>query len=259
MNLKLLITTYRNRFRFIQDNLIKYSQENKFEHTLNLGSGEGDYDSMIAAHSNKMIGCDINEQDVAFAKTLNREVPNLDYQIENALELTFADESFDLITSMEVIEHVGQPKKMMEEVARVIKKDGLLFMTFPSLTFPFTYDPINRFLSYFGNKKISQGAYAFGHDYLIDPVVFKQWIDELGFEIIEERNMGGYLIGLLEVYWTGWVQSIFKANAANVNVKDEQKITLRPSTKPPLMVVITDAFLNGCVSTCLYGLREICC
>lgn len=244
MNLKLLLPTYRNRFCFIKNSLKKHGQTPPFKTALNLGSGEGDYDAMIADYADKMVGCDINEADVAFAKQLNIEVGNLDYQVENALKLSFPDNTFDLITSMEVIEHVGEPRKMMEEVARVIKKDGYLFITFPALTFPFTYDPINRILSYFGDKKISQGAYAFGHDYLISPVLFRQWVNELGFEIVEERNMGGYLIGLLEVYWTGWIQKLFKANSANVNTDDAQAMTLRPSTKEPALVKITDALLS---------------
>ncbi len=243
MNLKLLLPTYRNRFCFIKNSLEKYQQKDTFNAVLNLGSGEGDYDSMIAGYAHKMIGCDINEADVAFAKQLNAGVENLSYQIENALNLSFPDNTFDLITSMEVIEHVGEPHQMMKEVARIIKDGGYLLITFPSLVFPFTYDPINRLLSYFGDKKISQGAYAFGHDYLIDPSLFKEWITDFGFEIVEERNMGGYLIGLLEVYWTGWIQQLFKANSANVNADKKQVMTLRPTTNEPGLVKITDILL----------------
>ena len=244
MNLKLLLPTYRNRFCFIKKSLNKYGSKHKFDAVLNLGSGEGDYDAMIADFGEKIVSCDINEADVAFAKQLNAGIDNLNYQIENALELSFSDNTFDLITSMEVIEHVGEPRKMMEEVARIIKDGGYLFITFPSLNFPFSYDPINRILSYFGDKKIAQGAYAFGHDYLIDPSIFEQWITDLGFEIIEERNMGGYLIGSLEVYWTGWIQKLLKANSANINTGNTQGMTIRPSTKEPWLVKITDILLS---------------
>lgn len=243
MNLKLLIPSYRNRYRFIQTKLKQYNSDKKWEKALNLGCGEGDYDPMIARYTEQMIACDINEQDIAFASQSNKTTPNLSYQVEDALNLSFKDNSFDLITSMEVIEHVGKPYRMMEEIHRVLKPDGLLLMTYPSLDFPFTYDPINRIMSFFGDKHISQGAYAFGHDYLISPRKFRSKAKELGFEIIEEQNSSGYLIGLLEMYWTGWAQQLFKANAANINEKETGKITIRPDQKAPALVAITDAII----------------
>ena len=175
MNYKLLFPTYRNRYRFIQQALQQYAP---FQKGLSLGSGEGDYDAMIAKHCTQLISCDINEQDVAFAKALNAEVANLEYRVENALELSFADNSFDLLVSVEVIEHVGQPARMLKEVARVLKPGGRAFITFPSQDFPFTYDPINRLNK--GQRKVAQGAYAFGHEYLIPPTDFRHWLQQNG-------------------------------------------------------------------------------
>lgn len=242
MNLKLLIPSYRNRHRFIKAKLDQYTGD-KWQQSLNLGCGEGDYDPMIAEYSKKTIGCDINENDIAFAQQMNQETSNLSYQVENALALSFANNSFDLITSMEVIEHVGQPYKMMEEIHRILQPGGLVLMTYPSLDFPFTYDPINRILSFFGDKHISQGAFAFGHDYLISPKEFRKKVKEMGFEILEENNSSGYLIGLLEVYWTGWIQKLFKANSANLNEKEGAKITIRPDQKAPALVNVTDLII----------------
>lgn len=239
MNLKLLIPSYRNRHLFIKSKLQKYADK-KWAKSLNLGCGEGDYDPMIAAYSKETIACDINEQDIAFAKQMNHATSNLSYSVEDALSLSFADNTFDLITSMEVIEHVGKPYQMMEEIHRVLKPKGLVLLTYPSLDFPFTYDPINRILSFFGDKHISQGAFAFGHDYLISPRVFRKNVQALGFEILEEKNSSGYLIGLLEVYWTGWIQKLFKANSANLNQEDNNKLIIRPDQKAPGLVLVTD-------------------
>lgn len=239
MNYKLLFPTYRNRYRFIQSALQQYQH---FEKGLSLGTGEGDYDGMIAQHCDHLVACDINEQDVAFAKALNVEVPNLEYRVENALELTFSDNSFDLLVSTEVIEHVGQPAKMVEEIARVLKPGGKAIITFPSKDFPFTYDPINRLNK--GERKIAQGAYAFGHEYLIPPADFRQWLQQNGLTILQERNMSGYLVGLLEMYWTGLIQRFFKANSGNVSGQAEKKLKLRPTNSTPLMTVVTDGILN---------------
>lgn len=242
MNYKLLFPTYRNRYLFVRDHLRAFAGQGLFfEEALNLGTGEGDYDGMIAGFCKNLTACDINEQDVAFAKQLNSEVPNVQYAVENALALSLPDAYYDLLISVDVIEHVGHPERMMEEVGRVLKPGGLALITFPSLEFPFTYDPINRALGLFTDKKIAQGAYAFGHEYLILGADFQGWAGRNGMEVLEERNLSGALVAGLEMYWTGIVQRLFKANATNVSDKRQPaKKALRPSTKEPGLVALTD-------------------
>jgi ubiquinone/menaquinone biosynthesis C-methylase UbiE len=241
MNYKLLFPTYRNRYLFIRENLAKFGDKRKFAKALNLGTGEGDYDPMIAAHCQSLTGCDINENDVHFAKQMNAEVKNLSYQIEDALHLSFPDNSFQLVTSVDVMEHVGKPQRMTEEIARVLAPGGLAFITFPQTNFPFTYDPINKLL---GRRAIAQGAYAFGHEYLVDPAKFRQWAEQYGLEVLVDKNLSGYFIALLEMYWTGLIQRIFKENSGNVSGEAEKKVKLRPSVKEPMFTFLTDALIS---------------
>lgn len=251
MNYKLLFPTYRNRYLFVRRNLAKWSQKRSFEHALNLGCGEGDYDPMIASYCQKLDSVDINEADVNFARLSNQAVDNIEYRVDNALKLKLSDNSIDLLVSVEVLEHVGKPEVMVQEIQRVLKPGGLAILTFPSLGFPFTYDPINRLLGFFSTKKISQGAYAFGHDYLIDAKAFRQWAEENGLEVLEEHHLSGYLIGLLEMYWTGIIQSIFKANATNQSAGKEKKALLRPTNKEPWLVKVTDLIIQ--IDQVLFG------
>lgn len=244
MNYKSLFPTYRNRYRFIQDSLERLGSDGPFERALNLGTGEGEYDRMIAAHCKHLYAVDINEDDIAYARKINRGLSNVEYGVENALQLSFADNTFDLVISVEVIEHVGRPEAMVREIQRVLKPGGLAFITFPQLDFPFTYDPFNRILSWFSKKHISQGAYAFGHEYLVSQQDFRGWAKKYGLSIVEERNLSGALVGLLEMYWTGIAQSVFKANATNQPRAKERAVTLRPTSKEPRLVAVTDGIIR---------------
>ena len=131
----------------------------------------------------------------------------------------------------------------------MLRPGAYAVLTFPSREFPFTYDPINRVHQWFRrfSKKenlVAQGAYAFGHDYLIGSKDFKAWAQNAGFEIIGFHNLSGYIIGLLEMYWTGIAQGIFKKNARNVTADTEGGLKIRPSSmKEPWLVFVTDAII----------------
>jgi SAM-dependent methyltransferase len=253
MNFKFLFPTFRNRYLFVRDCLTKYVPVNdgrpSAQNALNLGTGEGDYDRMLASHCVYLTGCDVNEEDLAHARALNASVENLRYEPNDALSLSYADGSFDLVVSCEVIEHVGKPEQMMKEMGRVLLPGGLAIMTFPSREFPFTYDPVNRFGQLLGKKSekeflISQGAYSFGHDYLIGSEDFKGWAAGAGLEIVEFRGLSRHLVGLLEMYWTGIAQSIFKKNARNATADSVGKLKIRPSSvKEPWLAVLTDMLI----------------
>ncbi len=250
MNFKFLFPTFRNRYRFVRSQLKGLSAENEFSDALNLGTGEGDYDKMVASFSKNLVGVDVNVDDLEHARSLNRGVMNLIYQVDDALNLSFPENSFNLVISSEVIEHVGQPEKMVQEIYRVLRPGGFAVLTFPSREFPLTYDPVNRIYQAVRGTKppenlISQGAYAFGHDYLIGSDDFKKWAKTAGFEIVLFKNLSGYLVGLLEIYWTGVAQSIFKKNSRNVDSDKKGSLKIRPdSTKEPALVFLTDFVLN---------------
>jgi SAM-dependent methyltransferase len=249
MNFKHLFPTFRNRFRFVRGRVSALAQQQTFDRALNLGTGEGDYDRMLAGFTREIIGCDVNEEDIKYAASMNQGVMNLRYEVNNALDLTYPTGYFDLIVSSEVIEHVGQPAQMIKEIHRVLAPGGYAVLTFPSREFPWSYDPVNRIWQLIrkpGSKEnlIAQGGYAFGHDYLIGSADFKQWVEAIGLEIVEFKPLSGWLVGLLEMYWTGIVQSIFKKNSRNVTTDTSNALKVRPAdTKEPALAILTDAVL----------------
>ena len=47
-------------------------------------------------------------------------------------EAGFQDESFDIVTMTDVFEHIEEPKKMLGDIKKVLKKDGILFIKVPN-------------------------------------------------------------------------------------------------------------------------------
>lgn len=78
-------------------------------------------------------GIDISSLDIDFANQRKQyfHQQNCDFQIMDAQALRFNDESFNIIISSEVIEHILEPVKVIRQVRRVLKKRGLFIITTP--------------------------------------------------------------------------------------------------------------------------------
>jgi 2-polyprenyl-3-methyl-5-hydroxy-6-metoxy-1,4-benzoquinol methylase len=58
--------------------------------------------------------------------------------------LPFADASFDVVTLLAVLEHLAEPRRMVEEIARVLRPGGQVVLTVPS----HAAKPVLEFLAY---------------------------------------------------------------------------------------------------------------
>lgn len=237
MNFKMIFPSYRNRFLFVMRSLQKHAIQGGA--TLHLGCGEGDYDAHIACKTGQLVAGDINLADVEYARSLNSENSSIQYQVLDALDLNLAGNSFDTIIAVDTIEHVGNPRRMMKEISRVLRPGGICILTFPRKEFPITYDPVNFFLQKTGKRPVSQGAYAFNHSYLIGDRDWQDYLTEAGLILEYKEQLSGWLIALLEMYWTGWVQKLFKANSANI-AHQNNKMAVRSDGKLPPFIFLTD-------------------
>lgn len=240
-NLKLLVPTYRTRHRWVTRALASLPEETKAARALHLGTGEGDYDPVVRRHAGELVACDISREDVRFARRLNEGL-GVGYTVADAQRLPFEDESFDLVVTVDVIEHVPDSRAMAREVARVVRPGGRALLTCPITAFPWTYDPLNRVLQRFGTH-VPVGAYAYGHDKLMERERLEDWLREDGFVVDERQPLSGSLAGLFESYWAGLVQSVMKANAKNQDVA-ASGLALRPDDKDPPLLGVVDSLVK---------------
>lgn len=108
--------------------LVQYQKSTKI---LDVGCAGGFMTSKVAEifPNAQVFGIDPYPAAIAYAK---KRFPQMCFQIADAHQLPFDEDSFDLIICYETIEHVVNPLKILQEMRRVIKKDGIVILAMDS-------------------------------------------------------------------------------------------------------------------------------
>lgn len=73
----------------------------------------------------EIVGIDVSEKLIKFAK---KKYPSFKFLIANGEDLPFGDKSFDTVICTEVLEHLVSPKKVLQEIQRVLTPRGKLIL-----------------------------------------------------------------------------------------------------------------------------------
>lgn len=108
--------------------LVQHQQSTKI---LDVGCAGGYMTNKVAEVFPKaeIFGIDPYPAAIAYAKS---RFPQINFQTADAHKLPFEKDIFDLIICYETIEHVIDPLKILEEMKRVIKKDGMVIVAMDS-------------------------------------------------------------------------------------------------------------------------------
>jgi|SRR3989344_2094358 len=109
--------------------IIKNSK-NKINSLLDAGCGTGAYSFYFSHKADRINAVDISKEKINY---LNKEniFRNINFSIADLCSLPFSKNSFDEIICSDVLEHIKNDKKAISELARVLKKDGILLITVP--------------------------------------------------------------------------------------------------------------------------------
>lgn len=136
---------------------------------LDLGSGEGSFLMKVRQSFEEVYGVDISERAVELSQKqgIHTKKANL-----NNDPIPFPDNYFDVVVALDVIEHVFDPIRFLQEIHRVLADGGYAIISTPNIRkiqriaslimghFPRTsYDPVGfdgGHLHYFTSKDLTQ-------------------------------------------------------------------------------------------------------
>lgn len=136
-----------------------YSKKYVSGRVLDVGCGQKPYEFIFKENTKEYIGLDFDKA--------NKKA---DY-IGTALKLPFKSNSFDTIISTQVLEHVEDPRLMINEINRVLKKGGNLILTAPM------------------NYKLHEVPRDF---YRYTRFGLNHLFESNGFQVIEIKQVGGF-------------------------------------------------------------------
>ncbi|MEE8373614.1 MAG: class I SAM-dependent methyltransferase [Dehalococcoidia bacterium] len=164
-----------------------------FYRLLDIGCGDGTFTVMLgeAAKAQELFGMDIAAEAVASARTRGIQAIQLDVDEDR---FPYDDTHFDIVYSGEVIEHLFNPDRLLREIHRVLKPDGVGLISTPNLAgwpsrlalllgyqpFPMAVSPEHES----AGKLIARGNEGqWGHIRVFTTRAFRELLDIHGFRV----------------------------------------------------------------------------
>lgn len=135
---------------------------------LDIGSGNGYF-----LHEAEKAGYSVIGQDISkYFVNLSKKNFGLNVHLGELTDLQFPQNSFDIITLFDVIEHAYHPDILLSECRRILKKDGILVIT--------THDFGNIFARIYGKKW--RMVFPIGHVYYFTQQTLARLLTSCGFK-----------------------------------------------------------------------------
>lgn len=137
----------------------------------------------------KVFGIDICSHLIAYAQ---KKRPKINFKVASAEKLPFPDRTFQLVTCFDMLEHLSNPGKALDEISRVLSGGGILVLTVPSenLIYKLTW----WFWTVFGAGRVWQETHVqnFSH-HKIDDI-----LKDTGFQVNKKQLINWSMLILIK-------------------------------------------------------------
>lgn len=107
----------------------------------------------LARVARKVVGGDIDEQVLSFAERQYRGRPNIEVRQFDVQSMPFPEASFDVVLLYEAIYYLPRPEIFLDEVKRVLRKDGLLVIGTVNKEWP-DFNPSPYSVAYYSTAEL---------------------------------------------------------------------------------------------------------
>jgi 2-polyprenyl-3-methyl-5-hydroxy-6-metoxy-1,4-benzoquinol methylase len=99
---------------------------------LEIGCGRGGFAKYLVDQGADLIAADFSEKAVEIARRRRASAPKCEIMVADIQDIPFAPETFDVVVSLETLEHVPDPDRALAELIRVTKVNGRIVITTPN-------------------------------------------------------------------------------------------------------------------------------
>ncbi|MFZ4799451.1 MAG: class I SAM-dependent methyltransferase [Bacteroidia bacterium] len=121
--------------------------------TADIGCADGYGTQFLADFTKSTVGVDYSEVTIADARIKHVGKTNLTFKAGKVPPIPLADESMDVVTAFQFIEHIELRKAFMEDVKRVLKPGGVFICTTPNIKMSIARNPFHVFEYTFDEMK----------------------------------------------------------------------------------------------------------
>ena len=183
------------RVGFIKDRSILAGKK-----ILDVGCGGGILAEALSELGANVTGIDASENTIGVAKSHSKSISSNVRFIQNTIEEFIAsnpEEKFDVITCLEMLEHVPSPGEIIKNCSDILKKDGDIFFS------TINRNPRSYLFAVIGAEYILNLLPKGTHDYekFIKPSELAKWIREAGLN--SEETIGLSYNPITDNYWLG--------------------------------------------------------
>lgn len=147
---------------------------------LDVGSASGWFISELSKKhpQAKCHGIDVYKQAISYGKKF---YPHIEFRLADAHALPYKNNTFDVVISTEVLEHVDSPKEALLEIKRVLKKNGVAIIELDSGSILFS-------VAWYLWRKKNGKVWNDSHLHSFNVKKLEKMLNDCGFVILSKKK-----------------------------------------------------------------------